>query len=56
MDLRVDAYKQIIKIVPWCGNCNNWNNKEEKCDLYNAKPPAKIIHEGCERWSDDIPF
>lgn len=41
-----------------CIRCDNFNEEKEICKLYNARPPAKIIAFGCEKFSDEhwIPF
>lgn len=46
-----------------CLNCDHWINDEDKrtelretCDLYHARPPARIIITGCSSHSDTIPF
>ena len=40
-----------------CINCDHFD-KDEKCKLFDARPPAKIIVSGCEKWQDKdlIPF
>ena len=40
-----------------CINCNFFSDKEI-CSIFNARPPAKVIVHGCERWEDkdEIPF
>ncbi len=40
-----------------CINCDHFT-KDERCGLFNARPPAKIIVYGCEKWinKDAIPF
>lgn len=41
-----------------CIKCDNFDEKNELCKLYNARPPARIIAFGCEQYKDDdwIPF
>jgi hypothetical protein len=40
-----------------CINCEHFT-EDEKCKLFNTRPPAKIIVLGCEKWQDKdgIPF
>lgn len=43
-----------------CLTCYNWNDKDQICKHYNAKPPAKVIvgQVDCQKYSDgeQIPF
>lgn len=41
-----------------CVNCEHFNELNgEQCKLAKARPPARIIAYGCERWEDiEIPF
>lgn len=41
-----------------CLNCIHWKQKEDKCGLYNAKPPAEIIVYSCPSYTDieEIPY
>lgn len=55
-DNRIDEWKRIAEAMPWCGNCDTWDAKLEVCTKFNAKPPAKVIHEGCKEWIMNIPF
>lgn len=70
--LRIDAQVELrAAIANWiettfrgefpfqnCLNCLNFNEKSEICKLYNAKPPARVIVYGCEKFDDisEIPF
>lgn len=38
-----------------CCNCAHWNDETEMCDKFNARPPAKIIVQGCGA-HQEIPF
>jgi len=41
-----------------CLNCLNFDEEKEICNLYNKRPPAKIIAYGCPQWVDvtEIPY
>ena len=39
-----------------CMICDNFDQVKEVCKFYNARPPAKIIVVGCEKFCADIPF
>lgn len=44
-----------------CPNCEHWVNGPETapievCALADARPPARIIAFGCEKYLDKIPF
>jgi len=39
-----------------CTICEHFSG-EEKCKLYNARPPANVIIKGCDKFKEDeIPF
>lgn len=42
--------------LPTCTSCEQWNKKEEKCELYQMRPPANVIVVGCPTWIHTIPF
>lgn len=40
-----------------CMSCEFFTERTEGCELaQGARPPARIIAYGCERWVEDIPF
>lgn len=44
-----------------CVNCVHWRQGPperpiEQCGLANARPPARVIAFGCEKYEDEIPF
>ena len=41
-----------------CINCLHFNEKEEICKLYKARPPARVIVFGCSSYADvdEVPF
>ncbi len=41
-----------------CLRCDNFDEEKELCKLYNARPPARVIAFGCEKFDDEnwIPF
>jgi hypothetical protein len=57
-DLKLSSNQNIWGFQQSCISCNNFQQSKEICMLANARPPAKIIAFGCERYSDidDIPF
>lgn len=48
--------REAIHSLMWntCINCGNFNKAEEKCNKFNAKPPAEIIVVGCDEYIIDI--
>lgn len=57
-----NAVEHIIKDQPIyrsCLNCIKFNEKAELCNLYNQRPPARVIAYSCgDKWEDvrEIPF
>ena len=39
-----------------CLDCDYWNNKDDKCNKYNSKPPASVIVKTCPEFTCDVPF
>ena len=41
-----------------CLNCTYFQESSETCQKYNARPPARVIVNACEGYSDvdDVPF
>lgn len=56
------SYKAIeaAKNFPFqnCLSCTRFNEPEERCKFFNAKPPARVIAFGCHEYDDvdKIPF
>lgn len=52
--------KNADKYFPFqsCINCKNFNEPDELCILFKARPPAKVIVFGCSSYDDigDVPF
>jgi hypothetical protein len=48
----------IVRTQGWqcCLNCLDWDKANERCDKFNARPPAAIIVVGCKDHTNDIPF
>jgi hypothetical protein len=57
----VDLARRIIDILKDeglldnCTTCMHWNEKEEICNKFKQRPPAKVIITGCEH-HELIPF
>lgn len=62
--LRSDAFYELKELVEKlepiyrsCINCEHFDEPNEKCKLYNQRPPARVIAYGCEEYEDiEIPF
>lgn len=39
-----------------CPNCVHFKPGNEECGLVGARPPARVIAFGCEKYEDEIPF
>lgn len=41
-----------------CLHCDNFDEPTEQCKLFKAKPPARVIAFGCDKFDDKdfIPF
>ena len=41
-----------------CLSCQSFIEAQELCKVYNARPPARVIAFGCDRYvdNDGIPF
>lgn len=53
-----DIYILTIAHRRRCTNCKLFDETKELCNKYAQRPPARVIAEGCEGFSDinDIPF
>lgn len=52
-------HEQMIEsfIFRSCINCESFDEKQQFCNLYKSKPPAKTIVYSCgSGWISDIPF
>jgi len=54
LGVRVSDY--LDKTTKTCLNCYHFEEKSELCALVKARPPARIIAQGCEYHTDEIPF
>ena len=41
---------------PCCLSCEHFKEAQEICELYEERPPAKVIVIGCPSYNADIPF
>lgn len=46
------------ELMRTCLTCHHWQEQAEVCKKYNARPPAKVIANGCADYNDsyEIPF
>jgi hypothetical protein len=57
--LRHMLHQDLVQhaLVPCCLHCDRFDEKTEKCSLYNARPPARVIALSCgKEWMMLIPF
>jgi hypothetical protein len=51
---------QIAWLAFWlrrsCLSCVHFAPSSEFCKMVSARPPAKVIAFGCEKYDQDIPF
>jgi len=50
------ALEDTRRMLHCCPNCWHWIEANEECELAHARPPAKVIAFGCEKFSEQIPF
>ncbi len=55
------AFADIVKndtLHVSCISCVHFRHKEEVCNLYKQRPPAKVIAAGCPQYMDNlgVPF
>ncbi len=48
--------KHLDESTKTCINCFHFQETTEQCKLFRARPPARIIAFGCEKYDDQIPF
>lgn len=55
---RVPVLENLISDLVFrsCLNCENFDSQNEVCALAKARPPAKVIVYGCQKWEACIPF
>ena len=51
-----DELKRYVLYPISCLNCDYWNNKDDKCNKYNSKPPASVIVKTCPEFTCEILF
>lgn len=55
----VKAYQEELSnrgLLRHCGNCEHANFEENKCALFNATPPMRVVVVGCGHWTIYLPF
>ena len=53
----VRAFADLVSRRPTCIACIHFDEPTEVCSLYQARPPARVIAKGCERFIDaEVPF
>lgn len=56
---RVPVHERMIidQVFRSCLNCEQFTaDSSELCMLAKARPPAKVIVYGCQKWEASIPF
>lgn len=53
--------KQVINILDRnlrsCLNCEKFDESNELCNAFNARPPARVIAKACDGWGyAEVPF
>jgi hypothetical protein len=46
----------IYALTKNCVSCEFFDQNKEFCNLHKAKPPAKVIVIGCDKYENEIPF
>lgn len=55
-DLRAAVKEELDRSTKTCLNCLHFDEPNELCKRFNARPPARIIATSCKEHEDDIPF
>lgn len=55
-DFEQSVSRAIRYHLPSCIGCLWFQEANEMCQRYQARPPARTIANGCEGWESDIPF
>jgi hypothetical protein len=56
-DIAKEAFvNELTKATRTCLNCEHFDEPNEQCNLYNQRPPARIIAFGCDSYVDKVPF
>lgn len=55
---RIEVQNNNIERALWqtCLNCDFWRKDIERCEKFQARPPAVVIVVGCVHHLDEIPF
>ena len=55
-ELRSAIKEELDRSTKTCLNCLHFDEPNELCKRFNARPPARIIATSCKEHEDDIPF
>lgn len=55
-ELRSAIKEELDMSTKTCLNCLHFDEPNELCKRFNARPPARIIATSCKEHEDDIPF
>ena len=55
-DLAKRIRDHLMQSMQTCIRCSHFDDKPEVCRLANARPPARIIALGCEKYDETAPF
>jgi hypothetical protein len=47
---------QKARLYRSCITCTRFDEPNEQCQLYQQRPPARVIAMGCEAYDEEPPF
>lgn len=56
LNQRIKDMIEAARLYHSCVSCQHFSEEKELCCLFNARPPARVIAFGCERWMEEPPF